>query len=118
MKKLYLLSALLVLPLLVQANITVRGVVSQASDGEPVIGASVLEVGTSNGTITDIDGAYELTVKDNATLEVSYVGLKTKKVKVTGAQLNIVLDDDVRSLRITPLLSHITRFSFLRPRDK
>ena len=94
MKKLYLLSALLVLPLLMQANITVRGVVSQASDGEPVIGASVLEVGTSNGTITDIDGAYELTVKDNATLEVSYVGLKTKKVKVTGAQLNIVLEDD------------------------
>ena len=77
-----------------QANITVRGVVSQASDGEPVIGASVLEVGTSNGTITDIDGAYELTVKDDATLEVSYVGLKTKKVKVTGAQLNIVLEDD------------------------
>ena len=94
MKKLYLLSALLVLPLLMQANITVRGVVSQASDGEPVIGASVLELGTTNGTITDFDGVYELTVADNATLEVSYVGLKTKKVKVTGAQMNIVMDDD------------------------
>jgi len=94
MKKLYLLSVLSVLPLLLQANITVRGVVSQASDGEPVIGASVLELGTSNGTITDFDGVYELTVGDNATLEVSYVGLKTKKVKVTGGQQNIVLEDD------------------------
>lgn len=94
MKKLYLLSALLVLPLLLQASITVRGVVTQASDGEPVIGASVLEVGTSNGTITDFDGVYQLTVADNATLEVSFVGLKTQKIKVTGAQMNVVMQDD------------------------
>ena len=94
MKNLYLLSLLLGLPLLLHASVTVRGVVTQASDGEPVIGASVLELGTSNGTITDIDGAYELTVGDNATLEVSYVGLKTQKVKVTGSQMNIVMQDD------------------------
>ena len=76
------------------ANVNVRGVVIQASDREPVIGASVLEVGTSNGTITDIDGAYELTVGDNATLEVSYVGLKTQRIKVTGPQMNVVMQDD------------------------
>lgn len=94
MKKLYLMSILLMLPLLAWSSITVRGVVTSAADKEPVIGASVLEVGTANGTITDIDGMYELTVSDNATIEVSYVGLKTQKVKVTGAQHNIVLMDD------------------------
>ena len=81
-------------PLMSWANVNVRGVVIQASDREPVIGASVLEVGTSNGTITDIDGAYELTVGDNATLEVSYVGLKTQRIKVTGPQMNVVMQDD------------------------
>ena len=91
MKKFCIMMALVLTPLLGWASITVRGVVSQASDGEPVIGASVMEVGTTNGTITDFDGFYQLTVGDKATLEVSYVGLKTQRVAVTGEQMNIVL---------------------------
>lgn len=94
MRKVYFLLACMMFPLMSWANVNVRGVVIQASDREPVIGASVLEVGTSNGTITDIDGAYELTVGDNATLEVSYVGLKTQRIKVTGPQMNVVMQDD------------------------
>ena len=94
MKKFCIMMALALLPLLSWGSITVRGVVSSASDGQPVIGASVLEVGTSNGTITDFDGFYELTVADKATLEVSYVGLKTQRVAVTGQQMNIVMQDD------------------------
>lgn len=86
--------ALALLPLLGWSSITVRGVVSAASDNEPVIGASVMEKGTTNGTITDFDGFYQLTVADNATLVVSFVGLKTRNVAVTGEQMNIVLQDD------------------------
>jgi hypothetical protein len=44
--------------------------------GEPVIGASVTENGTTNGTVTDSDGNFTLTVAENATLQISYVGYK------------------------------------------
>ena len=94
MKKFCLLFTLVLTCAFAHASVTVRGVVTAAADGLPVIGASVLEVGTTNGTITDFDGMYELTVGDNATLEVSYVGLKTQKLKVTGQQMNVVMMDD------------------------
>ena len=94
MKKIYLLFALVVTCAFAQADVTVRGVVTSATDGEPVIGASVLEYGTTNGTITDSDGFYELTVGDKAILEVSYVGMKTQNVIVTGEQMNVVMQDD------------------------
>ena len=76
------------------ASVTVRGVVISTEDGLPVIGASILEKGTSNGTITDFDGMYELTVQDDATLVVSYVGLATQELKVTGPQLDVRLSAD------------------------
>jgi hypothetical protein len=52
----------------------VSGKVS-SSDGEPLIGVSVLEEGTSNGTITDIDGSYSINVSEGASLTFSYTGL-------------------------------------------
>ena len=76
------------------ASITVTGVVTAQEDGEPVIGASVLEVGTTNGTITDFDGRYTITVGDKATLEISYVGMKTKAFKVSGTKHDVVLSTD------------------------
>ncbi len=94
MKRFCFIMALMVLPIIGWASITVRGVVTSAADGEPVIGASVLEYGTTNGTITDFDGFYQLTVGDKAILEVSYVGLKTQNVVVTGEQMNVVMQDD------------------------
>ncbi len=93
MKKAFFVLACL-LATMAQATVRVTGVVTSADDKEPVIGASVLEKGTTNGTITDFDGMYELTVQDGAVLVVSYVGLKTQEVKVTGAQQNIVLQSD------------------------
>ena len=42
--------------------------------GEPIIGANIIEEGTTNGTITDIDGQFSLNVTDNATIKVSYIG--------------------------------------------
>ena len=51
------------------------------ANGEPLVGASVVEAGTSNGTITDLDGAFILSVEKNVTLHVSYVGYKDSEVR-------------------------------------
>ncbi len=50
-------------------------------NGEPVIGASVVEVGTTNGIMTDMDGKFELSVNANGSLQVSYVGFVTQTIK-------------------------------------
>ena len=62
------------------AQLTVQGTVIDASNGEPIIGASVLEMGTTNGTITDFDGNFTLTVKSGAKLAISYMGYKTQEL--------------------------------------
>lgn len=62
---------------------------------EPVIGASVLEKGTSNGTITDLDGNFSLNAAVNATFIVSYIGYKPQEISVNGKSvLSIVLEED------------------------
>ena len=94
MKKLFFVLTCSLLSVAMMASVTVRGVVISTEDGLPVIGASVLEKGTSNGTITDFDGMYELTVQDDATLVVSYVGLVTQELKVTGPQMDVRLSAD------------------------
>ena len=77
------------------AQVTVTGVVTE-STGDPVIGCTVREKGTTSGTITDIDGNYSLKVTSgNATLIFSYVGLETQEVKLGGRkQLNIEMKSD------------------------
>ena len=65
----------------VQQTITVKGQVLD-SNGEPIIGANVLEKGTTNGTITDMDGNFTLNVRSNATLVVSYIGYTAQEVAV------------------------------------
>ena len=94
MKKLFFVLICSLLSVAMMAAVTVRGTVISTEDGLPVIGASVLEKGTSNGTITDFDGMYELTVQDDATLVVSYVGLVTQELKVTGSQMDVRLSAD------------------------
>ncbi len=94
MKKLISLLSLTLAAQLMFASITVTGVVTSADDTFPVIGASIMEKGTTNGTITDFDGIYTLTVSDNATLVVSYVGMKSQEIKVTGPKHDVVLQSD------------------------
>lgn len=85
---------LMLMPLLAMAqNVTVKG---QVSDSEgPVIGATVKVKGASTGSVTDIDGNYSISVRPGATLTFSYLGLKTKEVKV-GSQrvINVTLSAD------------------------
>lgn len=76
------------------APVTVQGTVTQASDGEPLIGASVLVKGTSNGTATDIDGNYSLKVEMGATLVFSYVGCQTREITVDSERIDVALLDN------------------------
>ena len=94
MKKILFVLTCLMFSVATMASITVTGTVISAEDGLPVIGASVLEKGTSNGTITDFDGMYELTVADNAVLVYSYVGLTSQELKVSGSVMNVTLKGD------------------------
>ena len=79
-------------------QITIQGVVKDQT-GETVIGASVMEKGTTNGTITGIDGDFSLNMSPNGTLVVSFVGYKTQEVQVKGQkQLQVVLSEDAEML--------------------
>ena len=60
------------------AQSRVSGVVVDAATDDPIIGASVLEEGTMNGTITDLDGKFEMSVADGAKVVISYVGYKSQ----------------------------------------
>jgi len=66
-------------------------------NGEPIIGASILEKGTTNGTITDFDGNFMLDVAEGATLEISYVGYATQSLPAA-ANMRIVLKEDTEVL--------------------
>lgn len=78
---------------------TITGIVTDAN-GDAVIGASVVVKGTSNGTITDIDGNYSLSnVPAKAILEFSYIGMQKQEVNVTGkTAINIILKEDAQAL--------------------
>lgn len=78
--------------------ITVSGVVMSGDINEPAIGATVMIKGTSNGTITDLDGKYSLEANMGDILVVSYMGYKTEEVKVAGSTYNITLQTDAELL--------------------
>lgn len=73
-------------------EMTVKGVVSDQS-GEPLIGASVIIKGRQQGVATNIDGEYAIPASKGDILTVSYVGYSPKEVRVTGPDLNIVLEE-------------------------
>lgn len=76
------------------ATATVRGRVVD-TNGEPLIGATIREKGGANGTVSDIDGSFFLSVPDNAILQVSFIGYETVEVKVAGrAMLEISLREN------------------------
>jgi TonB-linked SusC/RagA family outer membrane protein len=94
------LSAKAVSPL--QTGRRITGVVND-EHGEPVIGANILEKGTTNGTVTDVDGKFSLTVEEDAVLQVSFIGYITQEVSVLSARgggnsLLIKLLEDTKAL--------------------
>ncbi len=85
---------------------TVTGTVTDSAN-EPLIGASVLIQGTSNGTITDIDGKYSITASPQDVLEFSYVGMVKQDVKVgTQHVINVTLKEDSQMLAETVVIGY------------
>ena len=90
-------------------DITVKGVVKDSKFGDPIIGASVLVKGTTNGTISDMDGNFTLAAPKDGTLTISYIGYKSQEIPVNGQQnLNIILDEDVEALDEVVVVGYAT----------
>ncbi len=81
-----------------QETKVVTGVIKDKT-GEPIIGANILEKGTTNGTTTDIDGKFSIKIPASATLEVSYIGFLTQQISPKGkSYFEIVLHEESQSL--------------------
>ncbi|MDR1500560.1 MAG: TonB-dependent receptor [Tannerellaceae bacterium] len=74
------------------------GTVVDQTTGEPIIGANVVEKGTTNGNITDLDGAFSLNVRRGATLTISYVGYVNQEIQASSSPLTILLKEDSQAL--------------------
>ena len=84
-------------PAVAQQTAKIKGTILD-QNGEPIIGANVLVKGTTNGTITDFDGNYELDAPVGSTLVVSFIGYKTIEVKATAEKQTIKLAEDTETL--------------------
>lgn len=88
---------------------TISGIVTDAS-GEPIIGANIIEKGTTNGTVTDIDGKFSLSVEDNAMLHISYIGYLEQDIPTAGkTTFNIILQEDIRALEEVVVVGYGTQ---------
>lgn len=81
-----------------QQDQKLKGQVIDAQTGAPVIGVNVLVKGTTNGTITDIDGKYELNAPAGAVLQISFIGYKTVEITATTSEQTIKLQEDTETL--------------------
>ncbi len=76
-------------------DLTISGTVTSSEDGQPIPGVSVVQKGTTNGTITDINGVYNITVPQNTLLVFSFVGMTSKEVEANKTIINVELEADV-----------------------
>lgn len=116
-QKIYSCSARIILSVLIgllfsfsvfAQNITIKGNVKDAT-GEPIIGANVLQKGTTNGTITDPDGNFTLNVPNNSTINVSYIGYIPQDIAVNGqTSFNIIMNEDVEALDEVVVVGYAT----------
>jgi len=82
----------------IKERISVSGVVND-SNGEPLPGASIVEKGTTNGTVSDLDGKYSIEVSDNAILVFSFIGFAKQEIQVIGlSNINVTLEEDANQL--------------------
>lgn len=81
-----------------QQDQKLKGQVIDATTGEPIIGVNVLVKGSTNGTITDIDGKYELNAPAGAILQISFIGYKTVEIAATTSEQTIKLHEDTETL--------------------
>lgn len=91
-------------------TVTLTGNVKDATLGEPIIGASIVEKGNpGNGTITDMDGNFTLKVPAKATVIISYIGMKTQEIALKGqTKINVTLEDDSQALEEVVVIGYGT----------
>ena len=110
---LFVLFTLTSIPLLLfaQGGYQVTGHIISVEDNQPMIGVSVLEKGTTNGVITDINGNYSITVtKSPATLQFSYVGMKTIDKQVTAStRINLTMENDAQMVEEVVVVAYGVR---------
>jgi TonB-linked SusC/RagA family outer membrane protein len=92
--------ALIIVPASITAQIlNITGSVKDTADGTPIIGASIVIKGTTNGTLTDVDGKFRISASPGSTLTFSYIGYKNQEVKVTDqTDINILLSVETKAL--------------------
>ena len=110
MKKIPIFLMLIIVSLQVFAqNVTVEGVVTSADDGQVLPGVTVIENGTSNGTITDIEGHYKINVSTDAILKFSFVGMKSLEVPVNGqSKIDITMETEATDLNEVVVIGYGT----------
>jgi TonB-dependent starch-binding outer membrane protein SusC len=90
-------------------TITVKGIVKDVN-GETLIGVSVLQVGTSNATITDVSGMYEIKTKANSTLSFSYLGYQKQVISINGnTKIDVILKEEAKSLEEVVVVGYGTQ---------
>jgi len=93
MKRLQVFCLSLLVAVAAMADITVKGTVTDAETGEALIGVSILVKGTTNGTVSDFDGAYELTVPESSIIQFSYMGYKAVE-QAAQAHLSVKMETE------------------------
>lgn len=88
----------------------VTGKVTSSETGEPLPGVNILEKGTSNGTVTDVDGRYSLEISDGAILVFSYIGFVSQEVEVAGRTVvDFAMEEDVKNLKEVVVVGYGTQ---------
>lgn len=94
-KLLFMMTALLCAGFAYAQNVQVSGIVTDADDGEPMIGVSVAVIGSTTGTATDLEGRYSISVPAQASLTFSFMGYESKTIAVAGKKIiNVALESD------------------------
>lgn len=89
-------------------QVSVQGVITSRTDGFPIIGASVVQTGTTNGIVSDIDGKFALEVPAGSSLTISYIGYKTITLKAA-PQMDIILEEDLQALEEVVVTGYSTQ---------
>ncbi|PWG04566.1 SusC/RagA family TonB-linked outer membrane protein [Polaribacter aquimarinus] len=91
-------------------EVTVKGTVTSQTDGEPILGANIIIVGTKKGTSTDFDGNYQIKVKRGEVIQVSYLGFKTRTIPYAGQKrINVQLTEDAAQLEEIVIVGYGTQ---------
>ena len=112
MKRLLTLLTLLILTTaaIAQDRITISGKVLDKSNGDPLIGVNIVQQGTTNGTISDLDGKFSLNVDRNSTVLISYIGYKAQEfVANSEKEFKILLEEDLAAVEEVVVIGYGTQ---------